>query len=115
MKISDFIELNTLIKMQDRDGIKYDKRSNPDCGIIKIGRNAMVGLYDPYSGAGSCMEIELERNVELPIKFIRSALPDGGLYSVKEVYGMMRSAWKDCNIEITKPAEVNKDEALLCV
>lgn len=40
-------------------------------------------------------EIELEKDVKLPIKYIRSALPDGGdgNYSIKRVYGMSEKFW----------------------
>ena len=39
-------------------------------------------------------EIQLERDVKLPVKYIRSALPDGGDgYAVESVYGMCGSAW----------------------
>ena len=39
-------------------------------------------------------EIQLKKDVKLPIKYIRSALPDGGDgHSVGSVYGMCGSAW----------------------
>ena len=72
----------------------YDSRKNPYCGYIVLDKNTETGLYDPWHGGGSCFEIELEKDVRLPVKYIRSALPDGGDgYSVEEVYGMCGSAW----------------------
>lgn len=95
MTLEDLIKLNRLVKLQDRNGHYYDARKNPYCGYIIIEKGTETGLYDPWSGGGSLFEIELEKDVRLPIKYIRSALPDGGDgYSVESVYGMCRSAWR---------------------
>ena len=95
MTLKDLMELNRLVRLQDRNGHFYDARENPYCGYIILDKNTETGLYDPWSGGGSCFEIELEKDVKLPIKYIRSALPDGGDgYSVEEVYGMCGSAWQ---------------------
>ena len=94
LTLEQLMELNRLIRLQDRNGIHYDNRKNPYCGYIVIGKDTMTGLYDPWNGGGSVFEIQLEQDVRLPIKYIRSALPDGGDgYSVGSVYGMCGSAW----------------------
>lgn len=94
LTLVELIELNRLVRLQDRDGIHYDSRENPYCGYIVIDKDTETGLYDPWNGGGSCFEIHLERDVKLPVKYIRSALPDGGDgYSVGSVYGMCGSAW----------------------
>lgn len=74
----------------------YDATENPYCGYITLDKRTETGLYDPWSGGGSVFEIQLEKDVHLPIRFIRSALPDGGdgRYSVKSVYGMCSSVWR---------------------
>ena len=96
MTLENLIELNRLIRLQDRNGHFYDATRNPYCGYIILGKNTETGLYDPWNGGGSCFEIELERDVRLPVKFIRSALPDGGDgHSIESVYGMCGSAWRD--------------------
>ena len=47
------------------------------------------------------LEIELERDVELPIKYIDSALPDGSRgYSAESVYGVSSSLWSDRAVKI---------------
>lgn len=95
MPFRDLIELNRLIKLQERNGHFYDSRKNPYCGYIIIPKETDTGLYDPWNGGGSCFEIELEQDVKLPIKYIRSALPDGGDgCSIAGVYGMCGSAWQ---------------------
>jgi len=61
---------------------------------IVLDKSAVCGLYDTWSGAGSLLEIVLEQDVVLPIKYISTAWPDGGRgYSVAKVYGMCHSMW----------------------
>lgn len=94
MTLREMIELNRLIKLQDRNGRQWDATKNPYCGYIVIEKGTETGLYSPWQGGGSLFEIELEKDIKLPVKFIRSALPDGGDgYSVEGVYGMCESAW----------------------
>lgn len=94
LTLAQLLELNRLIKLQDRNGRHYDSSENPYCGYIIIDKNTETGLYDPWNGDGSVFEIQLERDVKLPIKYIRSTLPDGGDgYSIGSVYGMCGSAW----------------------
>jgi hypothetical protein len=104
MTFKEIIDLNMLIKQQDRNGHHYDASCNPDCGYIGLCKETVTGLFDPWCGGGSLFEIELEREVKIPIKFIRSALPDGGDgYSVDDVYGMCGSEWKDTCFIIQAP------------
>ena len=109
MTLEDLIELNELIRLQDRNGRHYDATENPYCGYIVLDKKTETGLYDPWSGGGSVFEIELEKDVRLPIRFIRSALPDGGDgYSIDEVYGMCGSCWRDTVKKIHAPANVER-------
>lgn len=95
MTLKELMELNRLVRLQDREGRHYDSRESPYCGYIVLDKATETGLYDPWHGGGSCFEIELEQDIKLPVKYIRSALPDGGDgYSVEEVYGMCGSAWQ---------------------
>lgn len=101
MNLRDLIELNRLIKLQDRDGHHWDATKNPDCGYIVIDKKTMTGLYDPWGGGGSVLEVELDKDVKLPIKFIRSALPDGGDgWAIQNVYGMCGSAWTQGGVKL---------------
>lgn len=101
LTLEQLIELNRLIKLQDRDGVHYDNRKNPYCGYIVLDKATETGLYDPWGGSGSVFEIQLERDVRLPVKYIRSALPDGGDgYSIDSVYGMCGSAWTSGGVKI---------------
>ncbi len=61
---------------------------------LTLSKDTACGLYDTWSGGGSLLEIELEKDVELPLKFISTALPDGGRgWSAANVYGMCSSFW----------------------
>ena len=113
MTLDDLIELNRCIRLQDRNGHFYDATKNPYCGYITLSKDTMCGLFDPWDGGGSILEIELEKDVKIPIRFIWSALPDGcgyGRYGVGSVYGMCASAWKDTLLKITPPKNINKLE-----
>ncbi len=109
LTLEQLIELNRLIRLQDRNGHFYDSRKNPYCGYVVLDKATETGLYDPWNGGGSCFEIQLERDVKLPVKYIRSALPDGGDgYSVESVYGMCGSAWKSGGVKtIHAPAKLS--------
>ena len=107
MSLDDCIRLNELVRLQDRFGHHYDATKNPYCGYVVIDKDTSVGLFDPWYGGGSLFEIELEKDLRLPIKFIRSALPDGGDgYSVSDIYGMCGSAWSDCVKTIHGPLKL---------
>ena len=69
---------------------------------IRLSKNTVTGLYDPWGGGGSVFSIELEKDVEIPLSIIRSAKPDGcdGSNAVEEIYGMSGAVWKDTLIEI---------------
>ena len=109
MTFEELLQLNRYIRLQDRNGHKYDATKNPDCGYIVIDKKAETGLYDPWNGGGSVFEIELEKDVRLPIRFIRSALPDGGDgYSIDSVYNMNGSCWR----EVVKEIHGISDECL---
>ena len=101
MTLENLIELNRLIRLQDRNGHFYDATMNPYCGYIILGKDTETGLYDPWNGGGSCFEIELEQDVKLPVKYIRSALPDGGDgHSIESVYGMCGSVWQRGGVKL---------------
>lgn len=61
---------------------------------IILDKNAVCGLYDTWNGAGSILEIKLEKDVVLPMKYISTAWPDGGRgYSLASAYGICSDMW----------------------
>lgn len=96
MTLEEIFELNELLKLQDRNGKKYAAEERPYCGYILIDKKAECGLYDPWGGGGSILELQLEKDVRLPIRFIRSATVDGGDgYSIRNVYGTDSSIYRE--------------------
>ena len=100
MSFGDLLELNRRIKGREQNGVIYDATKRPDCGTFHIGKETMTGLFDFVTGGGSLLEIKLEKDIDIPIKFIRSATPDvnncqGIRWCVGDVYGMCGSAWKE--------------------
>ena len=111
MSLEQLIELNRCIKLQERNGRFYDVTKIPYCGYIILDKETMTGLFDSWCGGGSVLEIQLEKDVRIPIRFIRSALPDGGDgYGVDSVYGMCGSAWRDTVKMIHAPNKIDEME-----
>ena len=106
MTLRDLIKLNRQIKLAHPNGETiYNIHARPDVGTVKISKKAECGLFDPWNGAGSVLEIELEKDIELPIKFIRSCYPDCHFkWGINSVYGGIPGAWKDVVGEIKVPA-----------
>jgi hypothetical protein len=88
MTLEEAINLNNRIKEEEPLNKSYNPKERKGKDCITISKDTTCGLYDPWSGAGSVLEIELEKDVVLPLKYIDSALPDGcrGSYSINEVY-----------------------------
>ena len=96
MTLEEIFELNELLKLQDRNGHFYDAEKRPYCGYILIDKKAECGLYDLWGGGGSILELQLEKDVRLPIRFIRSATVDGGDgCSIRNVYGTDSSIYRE--------------------
>lgn len=93
--------LTFLAEMSMRDLLSLSARirtcKQTEClDTITIKRDAKAGLYDPYFGCGSLLDIKLEKDVLLPVRYIRKCVPDSNLrYPVNTVYGLGGSAWKD--------------------
>ena len=72
---------------------------------ITLAKETACGLYDTWNGAGSMLEIKLEKDVVLPLKYIDSASPDGCRgYSISSIYGVCGSFWTNGGLTINAPA-----------
>ena len=69
-----------------------DLKENPDKVILPATTNC--GLYDPWNGAGSVLEIKLEKEVVIPKKFAEPHIDGTRGYGITEIYGMCSSFWK---------------------
>ena len=103
-QLFDLMELQN--KEYDEKG-KYDPRRNERSkSYIVLGKETMCGLYNGWDGAGSILEIELDKDVKLPIKYCVFCVDGCKMhgYDVGEVYGMSSSAWKETLKEIKEVA-----------
>ncbi len=101
MTLEQAMKICKIINKRDKDGYKYKPEEREDCGSIIIDKNVDCVLYDYWAGGGGCWGIELEKDVELSIKFIHKAVPDSSLdYSMESCYGVTNECWKKALKEI---------------
>ena len=114
MDLFELFELHKAIKHEEPLAHKYDPRQSKGTGYIVISKNTMCGLFDPWQGGGSVLEIELDKDVVLPIKYIWKANVEkrGGSwnYGIDEVYGMCGSAWRQGGIKEIRPMKEETNE-----
>ena len=83
--------------------LKEKMKSNQN-GSIVLDKKVECGLFDPWDGGGSVLEIACEKDVEIPFKNIWKFYIDesrSNRYdSIHNVYGTDGSIWRDCLKEI---------------
>lgn len=95
--------LNIKAKEYDKK-FHYEPQLNENAkSYIVLDKKTECGLFNSWDGGGSCLEIELDKDVELPLKYCKFAV-DGcrmqGRWDVNEVYGLINSCWKETLKEI---------------
>lgn len=109
MPLSDYLDLREAMDREKslNNSVNADERTGT--GEIVLSGKTHTILYDAWSGAGSCSDIELCSEVHLPIRLIDSANPDGmDGYGVKEIYGVDSSFYSDTLIGICPMKEREK-------
>ena len=83
--------------------LKEKMKSNPN-GSIVLDKRVECGLFDPREGGGSVLEIDCEKDVEIPFeniwKFYIDEKRSNRYDSIHDVYGTDSSLWRDCLKEI---------------
>lgn len=81
-----------LINSTFRELMDFDKTKTKS---ITVSKNTNCGLVDFWYGAGGTLEVELEKDIEIPVSIIDSFTIDGGrgTYSVDNIYGLISEAW----------------------
>ena len=83
--------------------LKEKMESNPN-GSIVINKNVTCGLFDPWQGGGSVLDIACEKDIEIPFeniwKFYIDEKRSNRYDSIHNVYGTDSSLWKDYLKEI---------------
>lgn len=78
---------------------------------ITFPKDAMVGIYSPWNGGGSVLDVALEKELSIPSDKIWDVQIEGAKldfqYSVDATYGLIGSAWKEVK-EITDAAPEKK-------
>ena len=83
--------------------LKEKMKSNPNGSII-LDKRVECGLFDPWEGGVSVLEIACEKDVEIPFeniwKFYIDERRSNRYDSIHNVYGTDSSIWRDCLKEI---------------
>lgn len=83
--------------------LKEKMKSNQNGSII-LDKNVTCGLFDPWQGGGSLLDIACEKDIEIPFeniwKFYIDARRGNRYDSIHDVYGTDDSLWKDYLKEI---------------
>jgi hypothetical protein len=101
MTFRDAIKLQERIKEDKKlksDGSWYEPENRLGTDFITIDKSVECGLFDTWNGSGSTLEIVLEKDIQLPLKYIDSIEVDSCStrgYGVADVYGLDSSPWRD--------------------
>ena len=85
-------------KKQKTDGNWLVPENRTGTEFITIKKNTDCGLFDTWDGAGGCLEVALEKDVILPLKFIDDIEIDDACskgYGIRDVYGVTSELWRD--------------------
>ena len=83
MSVYDLLLLNTLLQWHHKTG-KWG-------GYILINKEATTGFYSPDVGSSSATDIQLEKEVKLPVRYISEIFPDSAYkYPLNEIFGSTR-------------------------
>lgn len=79
--------------------LKETIKESPN-GSIVLDKRVECGLFDPWEGGGSMIEIRCEKDVEIPFeniwKFYIDERRSNRYDSIHNVYGTDSSIWRDC-------------------
>lgn len=95
MTLEEYFNLYSVVVTKNKTKDKAKQKE------LILEKGTPCGLYDPWNGAGSMLEIKLEKDVVLPIEFVDSAYPDGQRgYGITSIYGLCSSFWKSNCVKI---------------
>lgn len=88
MPLRDAMQLNDIIQTEEPQNNSYYPEKRTGKSSIILDRDTCCGLYDFDEGAGGLLEIQLYKDVELPVKYIYSAQVDSTLgASARSIWG----------------------------
>jgi len=87
-----------LVEMSLKDIIDFHSQKN--IKNIEISKETKTGLYDCWNGAGSLLEIVLEKDIAIPKKYISTCWPDKMRgYGIADIYGVNEEFWQKGGIK----------------
>lgn len=97
-------KLTAFVKMTIREILNIQASIDEnELKSIVIPKECNIGLIDNWNGAGSVLEIVLEKDLVIPKEHLYSIAPDVAIgYSVDSIYGMSESFWKTLDIKVNK-------------
>lgn len=108
MDLFDLFKLKEAMEVEKEWNDSYELEERKGTGYIVLDKSTMCGLFNAWSGSGSLLEIDCEKDIEIPIRCVFDAVVDGTKiygYDVDEVYGLIGSAWGNTLKEI-HPMEI---------
>ena len=86
--------MTVLAKMSIKDFIEMQKGNRE----ITMPKDCMLGIYNPWNGSGSVLEVELEKDFVFSTDLIRDIQIEGVKpqfeYTVDDTYGLIGSCWE---------------------
>lgn len=77
MTLAQYFNLRDAIDIEEKRNKSYYLSERTGRGYLVLSKDTTCGLYDAWNGAGSLLEIKLEKDVRLPFRCIDSAKHDG--------------------------------------
>lgn len=114
MNLLEYLDLMETIKSEQDLNESYTYEDRKGTGYLIISKDTMCGLFNPWSGSGSVLEIELPDDLKIPFKAIWDVEIETGKskygYSVDDVYGLVGSCWNGTVKEIHSMTEEEIDK-----
>lgn len=81
---------------------KYCPKKIKDRKYLVLDKDVNCGLIDFWNGSGSLLELKLEKDVKLPIKFVHEISPDSCYkWGFKNIYGCDDSFYEESLISFS--------------
>lgn len=103
MDLFDLFKLKEAMQNEKELNKSYYLDERKGTGYIILDKSTMCGLFNTWSGSGSVLEVECEKDIKIPLKCIFDAVIDGTNiygYDVNSVYGLVNGAWQPTLKEI---------------
>lgn len=103
-------EMTALVTL-NKEGLQVLDQIAKGEGDITFSKDTMIGLYNEWQGAGSQLEIQLEKPLTVPADMVKNVQIEGQKsdythgYTVNDTYGLIGECWKG---EISKSEEPAK-------